>query len=216
MKKLRFLPLLALCLALMCTGCSGGFDASGYVSATLKNLYLDDSTEYLELVESTPEEAHQIYLEGIETESQIFYNYMSFDTDYITDETKQRVIDLYQQIYSFSKFEVDAANKSGSGYTVVVRIYPIDIFVKASDELDAYVDVFAKKIENGDYASSTDAELEAAYQDGLLKILEEKARSSIDYLDPIEQTVQIKEDTDGLWGMSTEDFQNLDQYIIQY
>ena len=68
---------------------------------------------------------------------------------------------------------------------------------------------------NGDYADLSDEEVETSYQDGLLKILESKL-SSIGNLDPIEQTVQIKEDTDGLWGMSDEDFQNLDTYIISY
>ena len=96
-----------------------------------------------------------------------------------------------------------------------MRIYPIDIFEKAADEMSAYVDVFVEKIMNGDYADLSDEEVETSYQDGLLKILESKL-SSIGNLDPIEQTVQIKEDTDGLWGMSDEDFQNLDTYIISY
>lgn len=209
------LPLLALVLALTCAGCSARFDASRYVNALLNNIYLDNSTDYLEMVDTTAEEAHEAYLDGLETESQVLYGYMSFDTDYISDETHQRVLDLYDTIYSHSKFEVEAANKSGSGFTVAVRIYPIDIFETTSDEMNAYVDVFVEKVMNGDYADLSDEALEAHYQDGLLTILENRV-DSIGYLDPIEQTVQIREDADGLWGMSNEDFQNLDTYIIQY
>lgn len=218
MKRLTrgLLPLLlALCLGIACAGCSGSFDASGYVDATLRNIYLDDSSAYVELVETTAEEAHESYLEGIETEVQFFYNYMSFESDYVSEETHQRVLELYKQIYSHTKFEVEEANKAGDGYTVVVRIYPIDIFETAGDELDAYVTMFVEKVQNGDYNDVTDEELEAAYQDGLLSILEQKT-ASIGHLDPIEQTVQIKQDTDKLWGMSDEDFQNLDQHIIRY
>lgn len=216
MKKFRFLlPLLAACLTLAFAGCSRGFDSSKYVEALLKNIYLDDSSTYVEMVDTTPEEAHSAYLEGVETETEFFYNYMSFDTDCVTDEIHQRVMNLYQEIYSHTKFEVEDASKSGNGYTVVVRIYPIDFFEKVSDELDAYVNVFVEKIENGDYNNVTEEELEASYQDGILTLLEGKT-GSIGNLDPVEQTVQIKEDTDGLWGMSNDDFQNLDQHIIHY
>lgn len=216
MKKLtRILTLFAFALLLLCAGCSARFDASAYVDSLLHNIYLDDSTEYLKLVDITAEEAHDAYIEGLEAETEVFFNFVSFDANYISDETRQRVTDLYDQIYKHSKFEVEDAAKSGNGYTVVVRIYPIDIFEKAADEMSAYVDVFVEKIMNGDYADMGDEEIEATYQDGLLKILEGKL-GSIGNLDPVEQTVQIKEDTDGLWGMSDEDFQNLDTYIISY
>lgn len=216
MKRLtRTLALPLLALALLCTGCSARFDASAYVDALLRNIYLDDSTSYMKLVDVTAEEAHDAYIEGLEAESEVLFSFLSFDSNYISDETRQRVLDLYGQIYQHSKFEVEDAAKSGKGYTVVVRIYPIDIFEKAADEMSAYVDVFVEKIMNGDYADLSDEEVETSYQDGLLKILESKL-SSIGNLDPIEQTVQIKEDTDGLWGMSDEDFQNLDTYIISY
>ncbi len=216
MKKSKFLlPLLALGLMFVFTGCMSRFDASKYVDALMHNIYLDDSTAYLEMVDTTATEAHQAYLDGLATESEVFFNYISFDTNYLSDETRQRVIDFYDAVYSHSKFEVEDASKSGDGYTVVVRIYPIDIFEKSADELDAYVDVFVEKITNGDYDNMSEQEMEESYQNGVLAILEAKI-DSIDYLDPVEQTVQIKEDTDGLWGMSQEDFQNLDKYVIQY
>lgn len=218
MKRFARSLVLCLCAALVllaCAGCSGEFDATKYVKGLLDNIYLDDSSAYVEMVDITAEEAHESYLEGLETEAQVFYNYMNFDTSCLTEETEARVLDLYHSIYQHSNYEVQNANKSNNGYTVVVKIYPIDIFDRSLDEIYAFIDVFNAKIDAGDYDNSTYEEMEQAYQDGVLSICEGNL-DSIDYLDPVEQTVQIKEDSDGLWGMSDEDFSNLDAYIIQY
>lgn len=216
----KFTRLLTLCLSaalllLALTACSGGFDASAYVKAGLDNMYLDENAEYAEITDCTAEEAHETHLNGLEAEAAIFYNYMYFDTAYMTEETEARVLDMYSDIYKHAKYEVQAANKSNNGYTVVVKIYPIDIFDQSMDELTAMVDVMNEKSAAGAYASLTDEEIEQEYQNGILDIIESHI-DTIDYLDPVEQTVQIKKDSDGFWGMSDEDFSNIDTYIIQY
>lgn len=218
MKKFpRLLPLclLAALLPAVFTACSGGFDASAYVKAGLNNMYLDESADYTEITDCTAEEAHETHLNGLKAEAEVFYNYMYFDTSCLTEETEARVLDMYSDIYKHAKYEVQDANKSNNGYTVVVKIYPIDIFDQSMDELTAMVDVMNEKSAAGAYAGLTDEEIEQEYQNGILDIIESHI-DTIDYLDPVEQTVQIKEDSDGLWGMSDQDFSNIDTYIIQY
>ena len=86
---------------------------------------------------------------------------------------------------------------------------------RSADDITAFVEEFYKKISNGEYDSMTESELEAVYQDSILTIIEGKV-DSIDYLEPVDQTVLVKKDSDGIWEISEEDFQNLDTYVIAY
>ena len=49
----------AMVTALALTACAGGFDASKYVNGVLNNIYLGDSTGYMELVDITADEARK-------------------------------------------------------------------------------------------------------------------------------------------------------------
>ena len=216
--KDKIIPLIGVVVGLVAVffiNRSNQFHADAYVKSIMDNLFLDDSTEYVELVDITAMEAHTAYLEGLSQEADIFYGYVGFDKEYLSQEMSGRVIALYDKIYKYSRYEVGEANKTKEGYTVTVRIYPIDIWDRSEDDITAFVEGFYKKISNGEYDSMTESELEAVYQDSILTIIEGKV-DSIDYLEPVDQTVLVKKDSDGIWEISEEDFQNLDTYVIAY
>ena len=65
----------AMVTALALTACAGGFDASKYVNGVLNNIYLGDSTGYMELVDITAYEAKEEYEQGIGFEADFFLQY---------------------------------------------------------------------------------------------------------------------------------------------
>ena len=212
----RSFALLLSCLLLMllCTGC-GGFDAAGYVKAVMDNFYLDDSAAYVDIVDTTAEQAHQTYLDGLSTEVQIFYNYMSIDPETVKEQTAERVLELYNQIYKRAKYEIEPAKKTGGGYDVLVRVYPLDLFDQSLDDLNDYVHRFHTALENGDHIGKSTSYLATAYQNEILSILE-RHLETIGYLGPVELTVKIEKDAGEAWGMSDEDLQKIDEQIIHY
>lgn len=212
----RSFALLLSCLLLMllCTGC-GSFDASGYVKAVMDNFYLDDSAAYVDIVDTTAEQAHQTYLDGLSTEVQIFYNYMSIDPETVKEQTAERVLELYDQIYKHAKYEIEPAEKGGGGYNVLVRVYPLDLFDQSLDDLNDYVHRFHTALENGDHIGKSTSYLATAFQNEILTILE-RHLETVGYLDPVELTVKIEKDADEAWGMGDEDLQKIDEQIIHY
>lgn len=203
-----------LLLVLFCTGC-GSFDASGYVKAVMDNLYLDDSTAYLDIVDTTAEQAHQTYLDGLSTEVQIFYNYMSIDPGTVKEQTAERVLELYNQTYKRAKYEIAPAQKSGDGYNITVRVYPLDLFDQSLDDLNDYVHRFHTALENGDHIGKSTSYLATSYQNEILSILE-RHLETVNYLDPVDLTIKIEKDADGAWCMTDEDLQIIDEQIIHY
>ncbi len=214
MKRRMAALLLCLLLVFACTGC-GGFDAGSYVKAVMDNFYLDESAAYTEIVDTTARQAHEVYMNGLTIEAQIFYTYMSFDAEDVDEQTAQRVVDLYSRAYKHAKYDVGQAQKGKDGYTVAVRVYPIDLFDQAMDELNAYVSGFHEALANGDYTGKSEEEISAEYQNQVLSIVEAHV-DTIGYRDPVELTVQLKKDANGAWGMGDEAFQSIDEQIIGY
>ena len=215
-KKRSFAALLCcLLLALLCSGCDK-FDASGYVKAVMDNFYLDDSAAYVEIVGTTAEEAHQVYQDGLTAEAQIFCTYMSIDPEMVKPQTAERILALYGEIYRHAKYEVEPAKKEGGGYTVPVRIYPIDLFDQSLDDLNDYVERFHTAIENGDHIGKSTSYLSTAYQNEILAVLEKHLETIGNLTEPVELTIRIEKDGADAWGMSDEDLQRIDEQIIHY
>lgn len=212
--KRSFALLLCFLLLVLCTGC-GSFDASGYVKAVMDNFYLDDSTAYVDIVGATAEQAHQTYLDGLSTEVQIFYNYMSIDPETVKEQTAERVLELYSQTYKHAKYEIEPAQKSDDGYSVLVRVYPIDLFDQSLGDLNDYVHRFHTALENGDHIGKSASYLATSYQNEILSILEAHLETA-GYLDPVELTVKIDRDANDTWGMSDGELQKIDEQIIHY
>ena len=139
----------AMVTALALTACAGGFDASKYVNGVLNNIYLGDSTGYMELVDITADEAKEEYEQGIGVEADFFLQYYGLDS--VSDDVYQQIVDMYKQIYSKSKFEVKDAVKNGDDFNVEVVVSPIDVIVNSEDAISTAVDDFVANANPDDY-----------------------------------------------------------------
>lgn len=216
---------LALCLilvmALTLTACGGGVtasDAKDLVQGNLDEIYLGKfDPEYLKLVDITEEEARQTYEEGLEVEAEMFAYY--FDIYNMTDELKEEIIELYQEIYAQSKYTVGEASKlDESTFAVKVQVSPLDIFELVVDASEEALQPFFDKYENVDIASMSDEEYDAydkEWADAVLDLCWEKL-PEMGYGDERSLVIQVTLDEDDYWVMSGDDFNNLDEIIITY
>lgn len=226
-KAMAFIAI-ALVLALSLSGCGVlsllGADPTEsvrtLVQGNLDEIYLGKyNSDFLELTDTTEEEAEQNYLDGLAVEAQVFAQLCSID--YLTDELEAEVVDMYKEIYSHSKYELGEVQKiDDDTYGVQLTIYPIDIMQQLIDASGAAAEEFnAQYSEEEQALINSDADAYAAYDEAWARMTIELCRSlipNIGYMDPVTMLVQVVRDTDGLWVIDDNDFNEIDLNIIYY
>ena len=200
-----------LAAVLLLTGCSGGFDASKYVRGALNNIYLGDSSEYMELVDITEEEAAEEYEQGIEVEADFFLQYYGIGE--VSDGVYQQIVDMYKTIYRQAKFEVQEAVRNGDDYNVEVLISPIDVIVNSEEDISAAVDAFVASADPADYTD------EQVLNDALAQIVVDVILGNMPDLgwqDQKSVIVKVEKDDAGYYGLSSDAISQLDQDMIAY
>ena len=210
MKKMAA-AVVAMVTALALTACAGGFDASKYVNGVLNNIYLGDSTGYMELVDITADEAKEEYEQGIGVEADFFLQYYGLDS--VSDDVYQQIVDMYKQIYSKSKFEVKEAVKNGDDYNVEVVVSPIDVIVNSEEAISTAVDDFVANANPDDYTD------EQVLNDDLAKLVIKVINdnmANLGYQAEKSIIVKVEKDAQGYYGISDDAIGLLDQDMIAY
>lgn len=213
-------------IAVSLTGCSqiigllsGGFDASGYVQGILDSTYKGIYDKYMETTDATQEEAQAGYESGLEVEANYLAQYLGFGDYFASEEMdaalKQEMVDYYRELYSHSRYEVGEAIKTDSGYNVEVSIEPLNIMNDAMDDLNAYLTEFGTRTDNGEFDDLSDADYYKTYGEGAMEILNSHL-DSVTYGEKTTIVVLVYEDTDGLYTISDNDFNNLDANMVLY
>lgn len=215
MKRIICAVLCALLLVVSLTGCLATLDAQSLIKGNLDVIYFGEITdEYMEVTKSTREELEQVYLDGLKVEAEYFAYYFQFDMDLAPEDTMDRIVELYKDIYSHSKYEVGEAVKSGDDYLVSVTIHPIDAIYRAAyEEWAAFEEEFVSKASQ--LASMTDEEVEKLWVDSVFELVE-GCLATNGYLEPQTISVQVVRGEDKVYSMSENDFGRIDSLIIQY
>lgn len=198
----------------------------GNIDAVYQGKY---DPEYLDMVDITEKEAEQDYIYGLEIEAEFFANYWGIvDAAYgesyadLNENMKNDIIELYREIYSHSKYEVQnaVAQRDGS-YTVKVLVEPIDIMEQAFDLYNsneyAPLNDFWAKYEHADFNSTSDEDY-IAYVHEYGEIIVQMIRDLLPNLGYKEQkslVIQVGE-VEGSFGVNQDDFMNFDNYVIYY
>lgn len=228
-KKLIVLTL-ALCtmFCLAACGASGEEDATALVQGNIDVIYQGKYDEdYLESVNSTKTEAEKDYLDGIEIEAEYFANYWGIvDASYgesysdLDESLRNEIVELYKEIYSHSKYEVqDAVKQDDGSYTVKVLVDPIDIMDQADKLYEEYAPLneFWTKYENADFAAMSDEDY-MAYTNEYGRIIVQLVKEQLPNLGYMEQkslAVQVEE-VDGVQSINDDDWGIFDSYVIYY
>ena len=222
---------LVLAMTLALTACGGGgvnsMDATALVKGNLDEIYLGIfDPKFLEDVNSTENEAEQIYLDGLEAEASYFFSYYSFGDSYtyVSDEQMQAAIDLYKEIYAKSKYTVQPATKQSDGtFAVKVVFEPVDIHVQVSDMLEDFFNEFLTQYEDVDTEGMTDDEYDAwmaetvypAFNQAILDLVESKV-PDIGYGEENSTVIQVVQDKDGAYTMDQTGFDTFDMLLVTY
>ena len=138
MKKLRntlIVTVLALMMVLTTAACGSSFDASGYVNSFMDMISKGEVTEYAKLTGQTEAEAGEEYQELLKAMKE------ALNQDGVTEETKDRLVNVYVELLKRSKYTVHEAEKTDDGYNVTVDIEPITgVYEGLMDEIGGEMD----------------------------------------------------------------------------
>lgn len=223
---------LALVMAVGLSACTGSSekDVTTLVQGNIDEIYLGKfDADYLKMVDSTEEEAKQAYLDGLEVEAEYFANYWGIvDASYgesyedLDESLQSDIVDLYKEIYSKSKYEIQPATKQSDGsYTVKVLVDPIDIMEQAVDLYtnDEYepLNEFWDKYAETDFSVMSDEDYNAythEYGELVVQLVRDQL-PNLGYKEQKSQAIQV-EKTDDVWSINADDWGIFDSYVIYY
>ncbi len=190
----------------------------GYLDMTYKGQFNED---YMEELSLTEEDMQERYENGLLVEAQFFENAIGL-IEYPTEESTQRLVDLYARIYSYSDYTVESSTMMESGnYAVEVSFRPIDIMTRFSPEQfnEVFVDVL------DEFGVHTEEELAAMSEEDYIKADGIYAQRIMDMVEEAipgtgngaerSVIVQIKDSGD-YWEPVQEDIDTIDYYLIDY
>lgn len=228
---------LALVLGLTLTACGGGIstkEASLYMQGLMDSTYLGVyDPEYLELVDATENEVEQNRLDGLKTEYQAnIAPAFKIGDESISEETRQAILDMLEEVYTHSKYQVkQAAKAEKDAFTVEIVVQPLTFFYDVYEEdftqeaVDEFNAGFPELTDQGVLDAMSEEEHDAfwqRYEEGWAQMFLDLCRQrldsgEIDYGDETSIIVQFKPDaSDGLYTIPDTDFKNLDALILQY
>lgn len=232
LKRKAAVLVLMLCMLFSLTACksSGVEEATTLVQGNIDVIYLGKyDPEYLKLVNSTEETAEQDYLAGLEVEAEYFSYYWGIvDSDLgetyedLDESFRAELVELYREIYSHSKYEVqEAVKQSDTSYAVKVLIDPIDIMDQAVTlyENDEYepLNEFRAKYADTDFSLMSDEEyMDYTHEYGEIIVqLVRDQLPNLGYMEQKSQTIQV-ESVNGVQSINDDDWGIFDSYVIYY
>lgn len=213
MKRITaFATLFLMCLTLV--GCSGKAERyTNYIKATLECTYYGNELAYAEAINSTNDDALNIYRDEVEYAVDLICYRFAVEKSCLSEKTAEEYEFLAMDILSKAKFTVDPAVKSGDAYHVTVHCEPMDFWDIAFDEVEKfYAEEFGTKYE----AASSQEELaqyEQEYADRVLEILKSYV-DKIGYGAPVKKIVEVTTDEDGKAGITDQEWIEIDNLIL--
>lgn len=204
---------LTLCLSACSFSFSiGGFDASGFVKATLDNLYRGESEQYVKVTDDiTEEDAAELHENMMSAKVDDLLVYCGIP--YVSDEKHQEMEDMFEDIYSRVKYEVQKKEKADNGYTVDVTITPSAIIEGNVDDITVAIEDFFTTLELDVY------ETEEEFYDAIADLVMDEINKDIDdMLFGVEVTVpvSVNEIDDGKYQIDTGALTRVDQLLVEF
>lgn len=206
--------MLALMLAMVTTfsltGCGAQFDASGYTQAVLDAATRAEFDKYIELTESTQEDAQAEYDEVLDS----FVS--EFEGLSISDELLANYRQLFVDLLAKTKYSVGEAEKDGDVFLVPLTIEPLKIY----EGFDAEVEEATVKFQEdlmAEYESTGEIPSDEEIYERSFQIVYDimAARlAAATYGEPETITVTVAQDADGLWGISDADYEKMVSLLV--
>lgn len=204
-------------IAFLLTGCFNdekSTEYKDYIKAAMDASYLGENDEYLNVAKTTKADAEELYDNTVEYLAYSIMKYNSVNYDSISEDIINKYKDLAKEALKKSKYTINDGRKVDGVYQVKLEITPIDIWQSTYDEVEEYIDEFLNKYSN--YEAMSGDELLAAeeeYANDVLEILNPYIED-MNYKDTVSKIVEIQFDDDGLYGISQDDWDDIDDYVM--
>lgn len=214
LKGLLVLLLVSVLLAGLCACGGSALDAEAFADEAIRaRLTGEAGEEYAKLAGMKKENLASAYEQVLKDEADAFAGYFDIDLTLCSEQTRQRIVELYRKLLPLGKYEVGGSTRSGDSYLVSVTVTPMDIVrqVREKDWQQFQMDWV------GDYASLYEmepAELEEKWAGQILDLFEARL-DSVDYLEPETISIQIVQQ-EGAYRISETDVRRIDTLLIKY
>lgn len=205
----RILALLFACVMVssMLSGCGMSKEgAKEYVQAVLDAGYKGEFEKYVEITDSSEEEAQKLYDDNIN----MVLKSVGFGTLVTSDELEEKYRELFKQIFALEKYTVGDAEKTDDGFEVPVGVEKLSIFSDIDAELEEKLE--EKVTAMGEDASEADINQLAV--ETMYEMLEEKVANPT-YGEKDTVTLHVSQDDNGVWNISQDDLEALDQALVE-
>ncbi len=206
--------LLAALLTGLCACGGSSLDAEGFTEQAMQaRLTGTAGEEYTKLAGIKKEDTADAYEQVLKDERDTFASYFDIDLSLCSEETEQRIIDLYRKLLPKGRYEIGASTQSGDSYLVSLTVMPMDIVrqVREKDWQQFQLDWVA------DYESLYEmepAEMEEEWANRILDLFEARL-DSVDYLEQETISIQIVQQ-EGAYRISETDVKRIDTLLIKY
>lgn len=200
--------IVSLSMAFAMSGCAskyGPADAVTYVESVLDASYRAEFEEYMQLTDSTPEEAQAMYQQNIE-------NVMSgvgIDSAGLSDELSGQYREIAPRLLALAKYEVTEVEREDNGFAVRVAIEPFEGYLGLEDDLVSALEEDAA----GMTEMPDDLTVNEIVYQNMLEILQQKIDKPV-YGDPEEYTIHVTEGDDRVYEIPKEELIELDYALF--
>lgn len=205
-------------ITILSTGCLTKNDESqkysDYIKSAMDASYLNNNTKYLELADVTEDDTKELYDNTVEYLAYSIMNYNNVNYDVISDDIIDEYINLAIKALNKTKYTINDARKVDGKYQVKLEIEPLNFWESSYDDVDNYIEEFSNKYNDSD--SMTDEEIalaEEEYANKVLDILTPYIKD-MDYKEKVNKIVEIEIDKDGKYGISDNDWNDIDDYVM--
>ena len=139
-------------------------------------------------------------------------DYFVINLDEADNDALEGLFFLVEDLYANVKYDVANVAKTSDGYAVTVNVYPLDVIglVGSSSLVDAW-DQY-----ESDKATVGAVEAQARYIGNVTTQIE-IVMEYMDYLDPVQVTVPVREGADGsVWISDTAPLDDIEDAVIKY
>lgn len=210
-KKLSIAFIAAFCLSMLLSGCGQKPTpelAQKYVQASLDVCYKGIYEPYMEITESTEEEAKALYEDVLDQNMEA----SDFEEGLLDSETLEQIRQLYADILRNCKYTVENAQADGEGFTVDVTVEPLVFDVNAIGE--EIMSTFAGLTPEEQMFYQENEEEQTKYTISLLMDILSSKIASPEYEEPATITVHIQPDSDNVLTIAEEDMLEIDNSLI--
>lgn len=212
MKKKRIASVgILLGVTLLFSGCAR-FDAAAYIQAVLDVSYKNQTESYIELTESSEEDAEAIFQNNLDATME------EFKTMQLPEKLENNYKTLFENIIKQVKYTVGEAVENEEGnYKVTVTVEPVTLFDDTYEEFQTRAQKYATDITNavmnGEEIPS-DEEMQNSVYQIYYEVLKEGVDAGIKYGKPEDLVMHVNKNGKDTYEIPAEDICNLDERLI--